>query len=134
MGSARLGLTVRALVRPLRPVGEAAAGDPGVRVFGAKDPLVYGQQRGEQAPRRSQLPRLPGPVGQVVPGGQGVRVLWAEDLVGSENPLACEQQRGELVAGPRRVPRARTSGRHPERRFCAQPFSPRYREPGAGRS
>jgi hypothetical protein len=40
-----------------------------------------------------------GPVGEVAPGGQGFRVLGAED------PLLDGQQRGELVAGGGRIPR-----------------------------
>ena len=41
---------------------------------------------------------LPGPVGEAAPGGQGVRVL------GAQHPLTDGQQRGELVAGPGRIP------------------------------
>ena len=41
---------------------------------------------------------LPGPVGEFVAGSQGARVLRALD------PLADGQQRGELVAGPGRIP------------------------------
>ena len=45
------------------------------------------------------IARLPGPAGEVGAGGQGVRVLRAED------PLEHGQQRGELVPGPGRIPR-----------------------------
>ena len=41
---------------------------------------------------------LPGPVGEVVAGGQGVGVLGAQD------PFVDGQQGGELVAGPGRIP------------------------------
>ena len=50
-------------------------------------------------PRIADVSRLPGPVGEVGAGGQGVRVLGAQD------PLADGQQRGVLVAGPGRIPR-----------------------------
>src|SRR5215472_13882858 len=43
--------------------------------------------------------RLPGPVGEVAAGGQGVRVP------GAGHPLLDGQQRGELVPGPGRIPR-----------------------------
>jgi uncharacterized protein (DUF885 family) len=43
--------------------------------------------------------RLVGPVGEATAGGQGVRVLRAE------NPLAQRQQRGGLVPGVSRIPR-----------------------------
>ena len=45
-----------------------------------------------------RIPRLPGPAGKVVAGGQGVRVLGAQD------PLADGQRRGELVAAPAASP------------------------------
>ena len=42
--------------------------------------------------------RHPGPVGEIVPGAQGDRMLEAEDSLGHR------QQRGGLVAGPGRIP------------------------------
>jgi hypothetical protein len=68
-------------------------------VLGALDPLADGQQGGELIPCPGRIPRLPGPAGELVAGGQGVRVLGALD------PLADGQQGGALVAGPGRIPR-----------------------------
>jgi hypothetical protein len=47
-----------------------------VRVLGAQDPLADGQQRGVLVAGPGRIPRLPRPVGKVVAGGQGLRVLW----------------------------------------------------------
>ena len=69
-----------------------------VRVLGAQDPLVDGQQDGELVAGLGRVPRLPGPAGELVAGDQGVAVLGAGD------PLADGQQGGVLVAGPGRVP------------------------------
>ena len=68
-------------------------------MLGAQDPLADGQQGGELVAGPGRVPRLPGPVGEVVTGGQGLGML------GPEDPLADGQQGGELVAGPGRVPR-----------------------------
>ena len=68
-------------------------------MLGALDPLADGQQGGELVAGPGRIPRLPGPVGELVAGGQGVGVLGALD------PLADGQQGGELVAGPGRIPR-----------------------------
>ena len=68
-------------------------------MLGAQDPLADGQQRGELVAGPGRIPRRPGPAGEVVAGGQGVRVL------GAQHPLLDGQQRGELVAGPGRIPR-----------------------------
>jgi hypothetical protein len=42
--------------------------------------------------------RPPGPVGEAVPGGQGIRML------GAGHPLLDGQQRGVLVPGPGSIP------------------------------
>jgi hypothetical protein len=86
------------MLRLLGPVGEVLPGVQGVRVLRAEDPLVQGQQLGEQIPGGGGIPCLPGPVGEAGAGVQGTRVLRAED------PLADGQQRGELVTGPGRIP------------------------------
>ena len=65
----------------------------------AEDPLDDGQQRGELVAGPGRIPRLPGPAGQAVAGGQGARVFRAG------HPLDDGQQRGVLVAGPGRIPR-----------------------------
>jgi hypothetical protein len=54
----------------------------------AQHPLADGQQCGELVAGPGRIPRLPGPAGEIVAGGQGVRVLGAED------PLLNGQQRG----------------------------------------
>ena len=51
-----------------------------MRVFRAEDSLAQGQQVGELVPGGGQVPRVPGPEGELVPGDQGLRVLRAEDL------------------------------------------------------
>ena len=68
-------------------------------MLGTLDPLADGQQGGELVAGPGRIPRLPGPAGELVAGGQGVRVLGALD------PLADGQQGGTLVAGPGRIPR-----------------------------
>ena len=68
-------------------------------MLGAHDPLADGQQGGELVAGPGRVPRLPGPAGEFVTGGQGLGMLGAHD------PLADGQQGGELVAGPGRVPR-----------------------------
>ena len=65
----------------------------------AQDPLLHGQQRSEQISAGGQVPRLPGPAGELAAGTQGVRMLRAED------PLVDGQQRGEQVAGGGRITR-----------------------------
>ena len=64
----------------------------------AENPLLDGRQRGELVAGPGCVPRLPGPAGEVAAGGQGVRVLRAEDL------LEYRQLRGVLAAGPGRCP------------------------------
>ena len=69
-----------------------------VRVVGAEDPLLVGQQRGEQLQCAAGVPGLPGPGGDVAAGGQGVGVVGAED------PLLVGQQRGGQVQCAAGVP------------------------------
>ena len=49
-------------------------------MFRAEDPLEHGQQRGVLVARVGPVSRLPGPGGELAPGGQGGRVLRAKDL------------------------------------------------------
>ena len=65
----------------------------------ARHPLVEGQQRGVLVAGPGRIPRPPGPIGEVAPDGQGVRVLGAEDL------LSQGQQRCQLLTGPSYIPR-----------------------------
>ena len=67
-------------------------------MLGAEDPLEDGQQLGELVPGRGRVPRLPGPAGEVGAGGQGVRVLGAED------PLAYRQQAANWSRAPAASP------------------------------
>ena len=62
------------------PVGDVVAGGQGVGVVGAEDPLLVGQQRGEQLQCAAGVPGLPGPAGDVAAGGQGAEVVGAESL------------------------------------------------------
>jgi hypothetical protein len=67
-------------------------------VFGTKHPLFHGQQRRVLVAGPGRIPRLPGGIGEVKAGGQGVRIL------GAGHSLDYRQQRGEQVAGPGRIP------------------------------
>ena len=78
------------LARLLRAIRVSGCSGPSTRSMTGTGPCTG------RGPRR--IPRLPGPLGEVVAGGQGVRVL------GAEHPLEDGQQRGVLVAGRGRVP------------------------------
>ena len=56
---------------PPSPAGQVVPGGQGLRVLGAQDPLIDGQQRGELVAGPGRIPRLPGPGGEVAAGGQG---------------------------------------------------------------
>ena len=58
------------------------------RVLRAEDPLYDRQQRGELVPGPGRIPRLPGPLGEVGAGGQGVGVLRAEDPLATGSSAA----------------------------------------------
>ena len=75
-----------------------------VGVLGALDPLEDGQQGGELVAGPGRVPRLPGPVGEIVAGGQGVRVLGA---VGIALPARVGDQ-------PEQVPGRRVAAAKPE--------------------
>ena len=47
----------------------------------AQDPLAAGQQGGELVPGGGPIPRVPGPGGKAVAGGQGVRVLRSVGVI-----------------------------------------------------
>jgi hypothetical protein len=68
-------------------------------VLRPEDLLAHRQQRRELVAGTGRVPRFPGEEGELVLGGQGVRVLWAED------PHKLGQQFGEQVPGGGRVPR-----------------------------
>jgi hypothetical protein len=69
------------VIRSRGPVGEVGADVQGVRVLGAEDALVHGQQRSELVPGCGRVPGRPGPDGGAGADAQGVRVLRAEDLL-----------------------------------------------------
>ena len=54
------------------PVGEKGAGDQGVGVLGAKNPLADGQQGGEPGTSPGRIPALSGEASEFVAGAQGV--------------------------------------------------------------
>jgi hypothetical protein len=51
------------------------AGDQGVWVLGAQDPLLDGQQGGVLVAGPGRIPRLPEPAGEAAAGGEGVPVF-----------------------------------------------------------
>jgi hypothetical protein len=65
---------------------------------GAQDPLTHGERGGVLVAGPGHVPRLPGPVGEVAAGGQGVGVFGVQD------PLADGEQGGVLAAGSGWVP------------------------------
>ena len=72
-----------------------------VRVSGCSGPRTRsrdGQQRGELVPGPGRVPRLPGPAGEVGAGGQGVRVLRAEDPFPSVKHLLLKVAGGRVTA------------------------------------
>jgi len=62
-------------------------------VLRAEDPLEEGQQRGEQVLGTGRVPRMPGPAGELMPGGQGARMLRAED------PFPCVMDSALEISG-----------------------------------
>ena len=84
-GSSAANWSRAAAASPACPVQWArlARARQGLWVLRAEYSLDDGHQRGELVAGRGRIARLPGPPGEVGPGGQGVRVLRAED------PLTC---------------------------------------------
>ncbi len=84
-------------------MGKIGVGGQGARVLGAVDLLDHRQQGGELVAGPGRVTRLPGPEGQVVPGGQEGRIL------GAERPGRCvmdsllEFQGGAVAAAPAKV-------------------------------
>ena len=53
-------------------------------MLGSLDSFADGQQGGTLVAGSGRIPRLPGPAGELVAGGQGVRVLGALDPFAEE--------------------------------------------------
>jgi hypothetical protein len=70
-------------------------------VVGTRELLHHRQQGGVLVAGPGGISSPPSPVGEVMPGGQGVPMLWAGHL------LTYLQQRGVPVAGSARISRLR---------------------------
>src|SRR6266496_4133018 len=82
---------------------DMAPSGQGVRMVGAEDPLLLGQQLLVKTQRVRRIPALAGPVGDVATGGQGARILGAEDplKVGQQLLIQAQRLRGvSALAGP----------------------------------
>ena len=99
-GSSAANWSRAAAASPAYPVQRASQSRAiqGVRVVRAKDRLADGQQRGELVAGPGCVARMPGPVGEVDAGGQGVRVPSAEDPNPCVEHLLVEFAGGRVAA------------------------------------